>query len=191
VLAQALEAMRAEINAAADRDDAKQVKQVAQDAAAVADLLLKWSQQQPQRVPPAEVLTVRVWHAWSLQQAGQTKEALAGYDACGQTAASRPSAGSVMPLEARLGRAECLLTLGDPAAALPLFTEVLQAAPERSPNWWRALSGSLACHTRLEHEPRQIIQSIHQQRTIDAKLGGPQSQRALEAIEKANLARVR
>lgn len=190
VLDQLSEAMRAAIDRALDAGDADTAGRIARDAVKTGTLLSEWSSQRPHRVSAVGRLSIRLRLASSMLHAGQAKEALAVYEECGRTAATMPS-DTVPWAEIRLGRAECLLATGDPATALPLFAEVWQRLPERSPNWWRALSGSLTCHTRLDHDPKQILEAIQQQRGLSPDLGGLRWQRALETLQKENEARLR
>lgn len=189
ILDQLLEAMHGAIDAALDRDDRPTAIDVASEAVAAGNMLLEWAESRPQRVSPAARLSIRLRQAAAMLQAGQAKEALAVYQECHRTAATLP-ADSTPTVEIRLGQAESLLATGDAAAALPLFLDVWQTVPERSANWWRALSGSLTCHTRLGHDPQEILQAIRQQRTLASDLGGARWRRALETIERENQARV-
>ncbi len=190
VLDRLAEAMRDAIERAFDEGDRDAAGRIARDAVKVGELLSEWSSQRPQRLSAVGRLSIRLRLASSLLHAGQAKEALAVYEECRRAAATMPS-DSLPRAEIQLGRAESLLATGEPAAALPLFAEVWQTLPERSPNWWRALCGNLACHTRLDHDPKQILQAIQQQRGLSPDLGGPRWQRALEAIQKENEARLR
>jgi tetratricopeptide (TPR) repeat protein len=190
VLDQLSEAMRAALDRALDAGDPDTAGRIARDAMRIGTLLSEWSGQRPHRVSVVGRLSIRLRLASSMLHAGQAKEALAVYEECGRTAATMPS-DTVPRAEIQLGRAECLLATGDPATALPLFAEVWQRLPERSPNWWRALSGSLTCHTRLDHDPKQILEAIQQQRGLSPDLGGPRWQRALETLQKENEARLR
>ncbi|MGQ9650312.1 MAG: hypothetical protein ACUVXJ_09400, partial [Phycisphaerae bacterium] len=190
VLDQLAEAMRDAIERALDEGDPDTAGRIAPDAVKVGRLLSEWSGQRPHRLSAVGRLSIRLRLAGSLFHAGQAQEALAVYEECRQEAVTMP-ADTVPQAEIQLGRAESLLATGDPAGALPLFAEVWQALPERSPNWWRALCGNLACHTRLNHDPKQILQAIQQQRGLSPDLGGPRWQRALEAIQKENEARLR
>lgn len=189
VLDQLAEAMRAAIDRALDEGDHDTAGKIARDAVKTGTLLLEWSSRRPQRVSAAGRLSIRLRLASSMLHAGQAKEALAVYEECRRVAATMP-AEAAPKTEITLGRAECLLATGDPAAALPLFAEVWQSLPERSPNWWRALAGNLTCHTRLDHDPKQILQAIEQQRGLSPDLGGPRWRRALETLQKENEARL-
>jgi len=189
VMANLLEAMRDEINAAADRGDELSVTSIAKEAARLADTLLAWSRQRAERVGQADRLTLRVWRAWSLLHASKPGEAIDLYETCAQAGADMLSPDAALRFEITLGRAECRLALDEPARAVELFTEVWQRSSEHSRPWWRAFVGSLEAHTRLGHDPNQILQSIRQQRHLAPDLGGPRWRRALEAIERTNLAR--
>jgi len=188
-LDQLLKAMRGAIDSALDRNDGDAAIKLAREAAVVGGLLVEWAERHPQRVSPGGRLTLRLWRAEALLQARQADEALAAYEECRKTAASLP-ADSVPHVEINLGRAEGLLATSDAAAAMPLFVEAWRSLPERSSNWWRAFCGSLACHTRLEHDPKEILQAILQQQTLAPDLGGPRWQQSLEAIRKENESRL-
>ncbi len=190
VMARLLQAMRDEVNAAADRGDDAAVKSIAKEAAELAGTLLDWSQKHPGRMTPAEETTIRLWRAWTILDGGSAAEALKLFDILPPPASSssRP-ADTALNYEVRVGRAECLLALGKHDEALPIFTEIWQATPEHSPLWWQAFVGSLRCHSRLASDPQQIVQSIRQQRQLAPALGGPRWKRTLELLEAENLNR--
>lgn len=185
VMAGLLEAMRNEIESAADRGDEKAVADTAREAVRLGETLLAWSGKNAGRVSVEDLLTIRLWFAWSLLYAGREDKALATFDECDRAAQSILPAHSLRRHEIRLGRAQALLSKGRPAEALPLFSEAWQRLPERSPGWWQAFVGSLTCHARLGHDREQIRQSIRQQRFLAPELGGPRWRRALEALESA------
>jgi len=189
VMANLLDAMRDEIHAAADRGDEGSVADIASEAAQLAQMLLVWSDQHAGRLGEVDQLTLHVWRAWSLLHAGQASEAIELYKSCEGQGADVLPAESALRFEMKLGRAECLLALDRCDEAVALFTEVWQQSSEHTRHWWRAYVGSLNAHTRLKHDPKQILQSIQQQRHLVPDLGGPRWRRALEEIEKSNLDR--
>jgi len=190
LMARLLDAMRDEIQRAADRGDTQAMQSTADEAAKLAERLLAWARSHPERMSPAETLTVMVWRAWALLEAGQASEALRLYDQAAQRLAELKNVPDApvggLQTEVRLGKAECLLAANKPAEALPAFNEMLSQVPEHSPNWWRAYVGTLECHTRLKSDPDQIRRSIQQQRRLFPDLGGPRWKRELERMEKVN-----
>ncbi|GAG03204.1 unnamed protein product, partial [marine sediment metagenome] len=160
VMAKLLETMHNEINAAADRDDSHTVNSIATEAHQLAKTLLDWSGQHPEQVSATDLLTIRVWWAWSLLNAGQPADALKVYGACQPTSQDLLPANAALHIEISLGKAKSLLTLEQADKALPIFMAIWQKLPEHSPNWWRALVGSLESHTRLNNDPNHILQSI-------------------------------
>ena len=186
VMAALLEAMRSEINAAADRDQPAMVKHLAIEAAALTEKLIRWSEQHADSVESSDMLTMRAWYAWSLLHADRHVEALKIYDECLKTDPERLPAPSALRTEIRLGRAQCLLQLDRPEEALPIFTEIWHTSFEHSPNWWQAFVGSLEAHTHLGSSPERIIQSIRQQELLAPNLGGPRYKHRLKQIETAN-----
>jgi len=190
VMAKLLETMRNEIDTAANRGDNQAVKNIATEAFQLAQMLIQWSRQRAEQVPATELLTMQVWHAWSLLMAGRPVEAIEIYKLCQQTGKNILPANSALLMEISLGQAECLLALDQADEALPIFTKIWQSTPERSAHWWRALVGSLESHTRLNKDPKQILNTIKQQRYLSPDLGGPRWTRALKTIEKTNQARI-
>jgi tetratricopeptide (TPR) repeat protein len=183
VMANLLQAMRHEVDAAYDRGEAQAARDVAAEAAELARILLEWAAAQPSRLSALEQATVRTWQAWSVLESGDAEAALRTFDVLAALGIDVIPAGTALRIEIQLGRAECLLVLSKPAEALPLFSDAWQRAPERSQLWWRALVGSLTCHERLGSNREEIRQSIRQQRRLSPELGGPRWKRALEAIE--------
>ena len=183
VMANLLEAMRDEINNAADRGDDSSGSRIAAQAVQLGSKLLEWSQHRPDHVEPQDVLTLRVWWAWSLLKTGRANDALQAYQECEQRVQKWPEVNAAIRLEIQLGLAESLLAIGRATDALPLFAAAWQQSPERSPAWWRALVGNLQCHNRLGSDPNQILQTIRQQRYLAPELGSGQWKRALEVIE--------
>lgn len=189
LMARLLDAMRDEIHAAADRGDADKVKTTADEAAKLAERLLDWAKAHPGRLGASETLTVAVWRAWAMQQAGRAKEALAAYEQAAKAPPEALPANSALRVEIRLGQAECLLALDGAADALTIFNEILGQVPEQSPNWWRAYVGTLSSHSKLKHDAEQIVQSIRQQRKLHPELGGAAYARELKRIEEENTGR--
>ncbi|MHC4796700.1 MAG: tetratricopeptide repeat protein, partial [Planctomycetota bacterium] len=187
VMAKLLEAMRDEINSAAEGLDRKVVNNIATEAHQLAQMLLDWCKEHTDQVSSTDLLTIRTWHAWSLLKAGKPADALKIFQA-GQ---DQLPTNAALNTEIRLGQAECLLALDRPVEALTIFMEVWQTIAERSPNWWRAYAGSLQAHTNLNSDPHQILQSIAQQRYLNSNLGGPRWKQTLETIEKTNQTRIK
>ncbi|UCD28725.1 MAG: tetratricopeptide repeat protein, partial [Planctomycetota bacterium] len=190
VMARLLEAMRNEIDAAADRGNKQEQTDIAAEAHQLAKMLIDWSEQRPQQVSPTDLLTIRTWQAWSLLNAGKPADAFSLYQTCQKIGDHLLPANSTSNMEIRLGKAECLLALGKVNDALPIFMNVWQNSPEHSTPWWRSFVGCLESHNRLKKNPNQILQSIHQQKHLSPDLGGPRWKRALENIEKTNQNRI-
>jgi tetratricopeptide (TPR) repeat protein len=187
-MARLLDAMRDEIHAAADRGDTANTKATADEAAKLAERLLAWAAAHTGRLGAGETLTVTVWRAWAVQQAGRAKEALEIYEQAAKAPPEALPANSALRVEIRLGQAECLLALDGAAEGLTICNEVLGQVPEHSPNWWRAYVGTLSSHSKLKHDREQIVQSIRQQRKLHPDLGGPAIARELKRIEEENTA---
>ena len=189
VMTKLFEVMRDEMNHAANVGDTEKRSQIASEAVRLSQKIQAWAQQQPDRMSPQDALTLRIGWAWALRNAGQPDDALSAYQDCEARVTTSNGTHPAAQVEIQLGKAECLLSLDRPSDALPLFTTVWQQLPEQSPNGWRALVGSLQCHTRLGSDPQKIIQTIRQQRHLFPDLGGPRWTRELEALEQTNLAR--
>lgn len=183
IMARLLEAMRDEILAAADRGEEQAVRTIGDEAARLAGRLLEWAESRAGRMKPAETVTVAVWRAWSLLQAGQAQEALDAYEKLERTPPDLLPGDSALQVEIRLGKAECLLRLNKATEALPILMPIWQTSAENSPYWWRAYAGTMDCHAKLGSDPHQIVQSIRQQKHLHPELGGPRWKRALERIE--------
>jgi len=50
--------------------------------------------------------------------------------------------------------------------------------------------GTLDCHTRLEHNPQELVQAIRQRRHLSPDLGNPRCRRQLEDLERINMQRL-
>ena len=186
VMANLLEAMRTETQAAADRGDTAAVESVAAEAVELAGMLLAWSDDRPGGVSPRERLTIRIWQADGLRDAGRIEDALDRFTACQDDGAEILTRHAGLRFEVQLGRADCLLALDRPADALLLYAEVGQRTAEHAPAWWHAFVGNLRCHARLGHNATGIARAIRQQRHLAPDLGGPRWHRALEAIEQGH-----
>jgi hypothetical protein len=190
VMAALLEATRSEINAAADKDQTAIVKHLAVEAAALAEKLIRWSEEHADSVEPNDLLTMRSWYAWALLHADRVSESLKVYDECLKADPRLLPKESSLRTEIRLGQAQCLLQLDRPDDALPIFIEIWHTSFEHSPHWWWAFTGSLDAHTRRGSDPKPIIQSIRQQELLAPDLGGPRYKRLLKQIETANNVRM-
>ncbi len=184
VMARLLESMRREVRAALERDQPDAAAGLAGEAAALAGRLRDWADAHPEGMSPAERSALLETRGLALRLARRPAEALQVYDACVAALATMPAGEPGWLIVVQLGRAECLLDLNRPAEALPLFMEAWRRLPERSDDWWRALTGSLASHLALGTEPDAIVQTVRQQRGLSPDLGGPWWKRLLERIER-------
>lgn len=184
VMAGLLEAIGHEVESALDHGQVATAASVAAEGAQLAASLQLWAEQHPDRVTPVEQFAIRLRGAWCLLQAGRLPDALRAYDACWRAITSETEG---LRVEVTLGRAECLVGQGQYQEALGIFSPMWQSALPQSPAWWRALAGSLQCHTRLGGDAGRIVQTIRQQRHLAPDLGGPRWKRAFEALEAENL----
>ena len=187
VMIQLLETMRTEIDAAADRGQETHKRETAAEAVRVAEMLLTWMEDYPTPTLARDRLTVRVWRAQALLQAGRADEALIAYEECAQNEAELLETLPSLAAEVRLGRAECLAALQRWEEALPHFAAVRGQTPEESPFWWRAFVGQLECHRHLGSEAVPIVQAIRQRRYLSPSLGAPRWKRRLDVLESALL----
>jgi len=185
VMVQLLEAMRAEIDAAADRGERTRVREVAAEAADLAEMLLTWMKRHPPPSADRDRLTVRIWRARALLQAGRASDGLTAYEACARDGVALLADHPVFAVEILLGRAESLAALERWDEALSIFAEVRGRTAEESPHWWRAFVGQLECHHHLGVEPVPIVQAIRQRRHLSPSLGAPRWKRRLDALEAA------
>jgi predicted Zn-dependent protease len=151
--------------------------------------LLQWSDAHPDRISPADRLTIAVWRAAALLHAGQPDQALERYDECAALADRVTVPDDGRRIDIRLGRAEALLEAGKPDRALPLFADLRRGLSEETPAWWRAFVGQLRCHTAIGDDADGLLQAIRQRRYLAPDLGGPRYRRMVENLEQANLAR--
>ncbi|MEP0841890.1 MAG: tetratricopeptide repeat protein, partial [Phycisphaerae bacterium] len=186
MMARLLEAMREEMESAGERGDAAQRRSIAQEAALLAERLERWADGHPGRLGAVETRTVAVWRAWATLEAGRPDEALELYDRAARLGPQTRPEDRPLDAEIRLGKAECLLEVGKPSEALPLLAAALQQAPEDSPLWWRAFTGTLRAHSALDHDRAQIVQAVRQQRRLHPAMGGPRWKRELEQLEREN-----
>ncbi|NLX20422.1 MAG: hypothetical protein GXY55_01965 [Phycisphaerae bacterium] len=189
-IARLLEALREEVDEAADRGDTDTVRQLSEEAVALARMLLQWSKDQPGRVTSHDLLTIHTWLGWALLTAGQAHDSLAVFEECLKRAPDVLGPQTALPVEIQLGRAEALAATNRYAEALPIYTTIRQTTAEGSAAWWRALVGTLDCHTRLEHNPQELVQAIRQRRHLSPDLGNPRCRRQLEDLERINMQRL-
>lgn len=190
VMVDLLDTMRAEVIAADNRDEAATRRELAGETVTLCDMLREWLRVHGKLLSGRDLVTIDVIRAWALRLAGKSQEAMTAYEQCAEAVSKASGDTSALELEIRLGVAECLLDEGRHEEALPEFALVWNTMPERSDPWWRALVGSLTCHTELGSDPVEIVQSVRQQRQFAPDLGQPRWGRVLAAIERTNLQRL-
>jgi tetratricopeptide (TPR) repeat protein len=144
--------------------DTEALRDVAADAADVAERLETWARK---RTPEA---------AESIRLAGQPDQAA-------QLVPDGGSDGAAPDPAWRFVRAEGLYHAGRYRDALPMYHDVVRAAERRSTLWWRALLRNLQCHVEIKTDPAEIRQSIAQHRAEDPEMGGAALRDAFDALE--------
>jgi len=182
------------MNAAAARPGTARpdkARALAEQRLELAEQLYAWAQEHPDRLGQSGLLPFRLQLAQAYLDAGQAEAALQLFTACCREDATRHPDARPHSAAALFGKAQALFELGRHAAAQELFYDLWMQSAPYSPLWWRALLGSLECHTRMGTDPRMILQSIAQQRATHPDLGGPDLWARFEQIEQLCRQRIR
>lgn len=169
--------MQERIERSRNEGDENGVRELAGEAAALAEKLERWGQERSSAHGPSRSLPagVRLARAKALLDADRTDEAC-------RLAEGQPA----KDIDWQFVRAECLYRAKSYREALPIFHRIWLSSEEDSVLWWRALLRNLQCHTEIGTDPDEILQSIRQHQYHHKELGGPAVQREFDSLRKRN-----